>query len=288
MAHPIDEINLRTMRSKGAAETYAVGEQLQPREQAALDSVFDAVWEQPILDLGVGAGRTVKPLLAVSSDYLGIDYSPEMIAACRQRYAEQRFEYGDARHLTSVRDESIGLVMFSCNGICMVGHEDRLRILREAHRVLTPGGVLILTTYNQRCTDERGGFKFPRFYFSRNPIRLGVRIARFLGSTVVRAYNRQRYQRHNVRTAEYSMINDECHDYGTMLYYITLAQQRRQLEACGFMPNAAAYDQAGEHMLAENTENDYALVARKPAGQVTSRRQTAAELRVTSAANALP
>lgn len=263
MSHVIDQINLRTMRSKAATEMYGVGEHLQAREQAALDSVINEVRGQPILDLGVGAGRTVKPLLRVSRDYLGVDYSPEMIARCRQRFPQERFEYADARQLASIGDASMGLIMFSCNGICMVGHEDRLRILREAHRALKPGGILIITTYNQACRDERGHFKFPEFTFSANPLRLGVRLLRFLRATALRLYNWSRYRQHNVRTAEYSMINDVCHDYGTMLYYISLANQCRQLETCGFLPQAAAYDQAGRRLWSANTENDYAIVARK-------------------------
>ena len=276
VSHVIDQINLRTMRSKAATAIYGVGEHLQTREQAALDSVVKEVRGQPILDLGVGAGRTVKPLLRVSRDYLGIDYSPEMIARCRDRYPQERFEYADARQLASISDESMGLIVFSCNGICMVGHDDRLRILREAHRALKPGGILIITTYNQDCSDELGYFKFPPLEFSANPLRFGVRVLRFLRATALRLYNWNRYRRHNVRTAEYSIINDVCHDYGTMLYYISLPNQRRQLEACGFLPQAVAYDQAGRRMWSANTENDYAIVARK-SGLLTAGRSEVAD-----------
>ena len=264
MSAAVDAINLRTMRSRAAVVTYAIGESLQPRELAALESVRARLRGQPILDLGVGAGRTVKPLLAVSSDYLGIDYSPEMVAHCRARYPQVRFEYGDARNLSTLAADSFGLVVFSCNGICMVAHEDRLRILREALRVMKPGGVLLFTTYNQDCDDEQGAFKFPEFEMSLNPVRFGVRAMRFTVATLVRARNWLRYRKHNVRTAEYSMINDVCHDYGTMLYYISLPNQRRQLEACGFEPGAVAFDHAGNRIEAPNRENDYSIVAFKP------------------------
>ena len=40
---------------------------------------------QPILDLGVGGGRTVPLLRAVSSDYVAVDYTPAMGEACRRR-----------------------------------------------------------------------------------------------------------------------------------------------------------------------------------------------------------
>ena len=263
----IDDINLRTMRSASAVLSYSFDETLQPRERAALDSVANEFRGEAILDLGVGAGRTVKPLLAVSHHYLGIDYSPEMIAVCQQRYPEQKFVLGDARNLSSIATSSIGLVMFSCNGISMVGHEDRLQIIRETHRVLRPGGAFVLTTYNRNCADHAAGFQFPDFELSANPARLLVRTARFVRATAQRAYNWRRHKRHTLRTATYSVINDVWHDYGVMLYYITLENQRRQLEACGFLPDAVAFDHAGQIIAGENNENDFAMVARKSAAR---------------------
>jgi len=46
-------------------------------------------------------------------------------------------------------------------------------------------------------------------------------------------------------------VNDECHDYGTMQYYITLEQQRRQLQAAGFGA-ATVYDSAGNRADEDN------------------------------------
>ena len=252
------------MRSAGAVRTYSIDESLQPRERAALDSVAAQFRGAALLDLGVGAGRTVKPLLEISSNYIGIDYSPEMIAACQRRYPDVHFALGDARHLSMVADSTIGLAMFSCNGISMVGHEDRLKILREVYRTLRPGGACVLTTYNQDSRDHTAGFQFPEFEFSSNPARLLVRAARFALATANRTYNWCRHQRHAVRGSEYSIINDVCHDYGVMLYYISLANQRRQLETCGFLPNAIAFDHGGREITAYNLENDFAIVARKP------------------------
>src|SRR5688572_4908867 len=85
MSSQIDAINLVAMRNQDVVEEYALSETLLPHEQQAIDSVADEVRGQPILDIGVGAGRTVGALTQVSSDYLGIDYSAEMVAACRAR-----------------------------------------------------------------------------------------------------------------------------------------------------------------------------------------------------------
>ncbi len=265
MTNAIDEVNLRTMRSASAVKHYSHREDLSPPERASLDAVAASVRGQPILDIGVGGGRTVKALLEVSPDYLGVDNSLEMVEACRRRFPGVRLEHADARRMDKVADGSIQLAMFSCNGIGMVSHEDRLAIMKEVLRVLRPGGVFLFSTHNRDCPDHSAGFRFPPFTWTLNPVRLAVRSLRFLAHTPVRVFNRRRFLRHEQRTPTYSIINDVCHNYGTMLYYISLAEQRRQLEALGFEPDAVAYDLDGRVIGSGSDHSSMAFIARKPA-----------------------
>jgi SAM-dependent methyltransferase len=113
--------------------------------------------DQPILDIGVGGGRTVPLLRIVSSDYVGIDYIDGLVRAARRRYPDARLRCLDARNLSAFADETFGLVVFSRNGIDGVPHDDRARILREVHRVLRPGGLFAYSTQNldHRRSDPR-------------------------------------------------------------------------------------------------------------------------------------
>ena len=259
----VDDINLGMMRFAEAVAHYCVHDELFAHEIAALACVAAQFRGAPILDLGVGGGRSVKALRAISVDYLGIDYSPEMLAACRRRYPNVRFEYADARQLTKIASDSIGLAVFTCNGISMVTHEDRLAILREVHRVLRPGGVFVFTTYNRNSAEAEAGFRYPEFDFSFNPLRFAVRSARFVRDSLVSLRNRRRYVKFEMRTDGYAIINDRCHNHGVMLYYIALAQQRQQLVDQGFEPNAQAFDSGGEPMREDTRLDSMAFVARK-------------------------
>ena len=259
----IDDVNLATMAAGVVVQEYAAQGALFPPERALLDLVRDEARGQPLLDLGVGGGRTVAALREVSEGYVGIDNSQAMVDACKRRYPDARVELGDARDLSRFPDDHFQLVVFSGNGLCMVGHADRLRVLAEVHRVLRPGGAFLFSTFNRRCPDHDAGFQYPPFQLSMNPARVGVRALRFARSLVARLQNRRRNLPHEERRDSYSIINDVCHDYGTLLYYIDLASQRRQLVDAGFQPDAPAYDHDGRLITQDSVESSLGLLARK-------------------------
>ena len=116
-----------------------------------------------------------------------------------------------------------------------------MQIMSEVHRVLKPGGYFLFSTHNKNCPDSTAIFKLPEVAFSPNPVRLAFRLARAVRRTPLRLMRRLRMRRHEVRNSEFAMINDVCHDYGVMLYYITLDKQRLQLEKMGFSPDAEAF-----------------------------------------------
>lgn len=242
---------------------YSWGEQLTPPEQAALAACANNVRNKPILDIGVGAGRTVKALCHISREYVGVDYVEEMVAFCRARFPGVRFEHADARSLMQFADNSFSLIVFACNGISMVDHVGRLAILKEVYRLLTPGGVFLFSTYNIDNLDHKSIFKFPDFSATLNPAKIMVRGVRFFHHTIIRLINRLRFKRLQQHFVEFSIINDVCHDYATMLYYISLSNQRKQLETIGFMPNAEAFDLGGRLIGSNATDDSITLLARK-------------------------
>ena len=239
---------------------YSEPDALTAPEAAALASVVPRLTRKHILDIGVGGGRTFSALNAIADSYVGIDYVPEMVAQCRRRFPWGRFEQGDARSMPQFRHATFDLIVFSCNGICMMAHAGRVAALQEVRRLLRPGGHFVFSCYNRNSEVYARYFMFPDFAWARNPARLLVRSARFVGDTVISAFNRARYVRHEVRRREYSILNDRCHHYRTLLYYIDVEGQLQQLQAAGFHGPVAIYDLAGHSTGVDATDDSLLYV----------------------------
>ncbi len=113
---------------------------------------FDLVAEhaagRPILDAGCGPGRTTAilaartALLAEPSSVIGLDLSPGMLGVARRDHPELEFRVGSMTAL-EFPDESFGGVV-SWWSIIHLPRDVVPQALAEFHRVLAPGGVLLM------------------------------------------------------------------------------------------------------------------------------------------------
>lgn len=242
----LDAINRPTW---ARADTVRVYERLQgftdPGEQAAIGYVTPRVRGRPVLDIGVGAGRTTQLLLPMSGDYVGIDYTQEMVQVCRQRHPGVRIEQMDARDLGAFADGQFAFVMFSFNGIDSVGPQDRLRVLREVHRVLAPGGVFLFSGHNH---DGPGRGEHPkvRIPFTWNPLKLGWRGFKSISALPRSLMNYRRLRAANETHDGWSVMNAAAHEFAIVCVYTTLAEQKRQIAQAGFECEAVFDNTRGE------------------------------------------
>jgi len=141
--------HLKLYNTPEVAAQYARMDSLSACEQHLFENYLHP--EVSILDLGVGGGRTTPYLSAIASRYVGVDYSEEMILACRSRFPDLEFKVADAADLSQFPDSSFDAVIFSFNGLdCLAPYEKREACLRECHRVLKRGGIYIFSTHNPR------------------------------------------------------------------------------------------------------------------------------------------
>src|SRR5579871_834759 len=88
---------------------YAGMDSLSACEQRLFDTYLHP--GQTVLDLGVGGGRTTPYLSRQASHYVGVDYSEEMIDACRSKFPHLQFNVADASGLSQFADASFDSVV---------------------------------------------------------------------------------------------------------------------------------------------------------------------------------
>src|ERR1700710_2828779 len=134
--------------SKPGVYRYYLSEVLEPSEAASLLRHQPRFAGKEVLDIGVGAGRTTHYLAPLAGRYEAIDYSTDMIGYMQRAMPEISSQLGDFRDLNMFEDQSFDFVFATNNVLDNFSREDRSKALREAHRVLRPGGMLILSSHN--------------------------------------------------------------------------------------------------------------------------------------------
>jgi SAM-dependent methyltransferase len=244
----LDAINRPTWARRDTVREY---ERLQGftdvGEQAALDFVADRVRGRPILDIGIGAGRTTQLLLQLSKDYVGVDYTQEMVEASRKRCPGVRVERMDARDLAAFADGQFAFAMFSFNGIDSVSPGDRMKVLREAHRVLQPGGLFLFSAHNH---DGPGCGEHPQVNipFTWNPIKLGWRSFKSIRALPRSLMNYRRLRAVNETHEGWSVMNAGAHGFSIVCVYTTMAEQKRQIREAGFECEAVFDNARGQRV----------------------------------------
>lgn len=102
----------------------------------------------PILEVACGAGRFLRALRATGREVCGLDLSSALLAEARRQSPGQPLVRGDMRLLpfADARFEMV-LFLFTSFGYFRDRNEDR-RVLREARRVVSAGGFLVLDFLN--------------------------------------------------------------------------------------------------------------------------------------------
>jgi SAM-dependent methyltransferase len=267
-APQMDSINRAAWRAADAVESYRRrAGWTDPGERGALNLVRRAASQQPILDLGVGAGRSVPLLREISSDYRALDYTEEMVAACRTRFPGVDVSHGDARDLSRFAAESFALVVFSFNGIDCVNRDDRQRVLREVFRVLRPGGHFVFSAHNIDGPghDEPLSFGVDR---TRNPFKLGLRVAAAAATAVQTLRNRHRLGKLREDGDGYSILNAAAEHHGVLIHYVSLQQQLKDLAEAGFCAEPTVFGNLSEQALSSGADTQplwwFHFVAARP------------------------
>lgn len=204
-------------------------QQLQPAEVTIIKRLEQNLSQMKMLDLGVGGGRTTKYFLPLVKEYIGIDYSTAMIAACRERFMNNKnddfkLRVGDARDLSEFSDNYFDFILFSFNGIDYISHADRLKVFQEISRIGKSGSYFFFSTHNLQGIEPVFNWKN---HLKFNPFKTYIDLVMY---AFVRGFNPSlNYQ--TIKDKPYAIIRDESHNFNLQTYYIRSSEQIKQLQS---------------------------------------------------------
>ena len=100
-----------------------------------------------ILDSGCGSGRLFEVFNGKNIDYFGTDISERLIRIAQEKYPEAKFQTADALNLPF--PENFFDKVYSISILHHIPSQYfQLQYLKEAKRVLKPGGILILRVWD--------------------------------------------------------------------------------------------------------------------------------------------
>jgi 2-polyprenyl-6-hydroxyphenyl methylase/3-demethylubiquinone-9 3-methyltransferase len=132
-------------------ERHGAAERLLERRLRLIRRLIGAHAGEVLLDLGCGPGVHLFPLAPGFRRAIGVDLSPQMIAAARRVQAARHdlahveLHAGDARKLAFLDPRSVDVAL--CTG-ALEHVPDKPAVLAELDRVLKPGGRFVCLTVN--------------------------------------------------------------------------------------------------------------------------------------------
>lgn len=132
---------------------------LKPDERALIERYLDPAGST--LEAGSGGGRILGEMRKMGFTSLrGFDFVPELVAEARSAHADEgiEFDVDDATRL-SYPDQSFDQVFYLQHLLSTLERADaRALVVREAHRILRPGGVALFSAlpYEVRSRSRAG------------------------------------------------------------------------------------------------------------------------------------
>ncbi|CCQ17920.1 S-adenosyl-L-methionine-dependent methyltransferase [Rhodococcus sp. AW25M09] len=240
-------------------------------EAAALVAAAGVARGTPVLDVGVGSGRTTAMLRLMSESYVAIDYAPTMVDAFRRNFPDMQAHVADARNLKDFADGEFGLIVFSNNGIDTVTHEERRLVLAEFHRVLGASGVLVFSTLN-RNGPSFGETPFqlsrPTQPFRFSPKRAATAIGRRLldpAGVVLGVRNWWSAKNRVDDRGAWAIAPLAAHDFAPFMHFTTVPDARTLVTEAGFTVARIFADDGSvvDPDTVESSADNFTILARK-------------------------
>ncbi|HCC23044.1 TPA: hypothetical protein DF272_02585 [Candidatus Falkowbacteria bacterium] len=111
-----------------------------------------------VLDLGCGSGRLISLLKPKKIDYLGVDFSRELIKQAKANYPDRKFKVGNA--LTMKFNHQFDVIISAAVFNHMPDDASRRLFLRHVSLALKPGGYFLMSNWNLWNDKNKKGVNF--------------------------------------------------------------------------------------------------------------------------------
>jgi len=219
--------NERVYEDSNVVNEYRIATYLIPPEQTIINILADQLHGMTMLDIAVGGGRTTHHFAGRVKKYIGTDYSAKMIEACEERFRGHAdnlsFKVADMRQLDIFPENTFDFILISFNAISVLSHEDRIATLSQIKRIGKPGGYFCFSAHNLQWTYDV--FSPAKQIHWLHP---KVTYWNLLKWFELRRHN-DSWTIHRRKKLAHAFVNDGAHGYRLQHYYLTPAEQLRQL-----------------------------------------------------------
>jgi 2-polyprenyl-3-methyl-5-hydroxy-6-metoxy-1,4-benzoquinol methylase len=110
-----------------------------------------------IADFGCGPGLYAAPLAKRGANVTGIDFSKRSIEYAKEVAAREQLKinYVNQNYLEFEREDQFDLVLMIMCDFCALSPSQRKGILSKFHKILKPGGAVLLDVYSLSAFDQR-------------------------------------------------------------------------------------------------------------------------------------
>ncbi|MFI5137246.1 MAG: class I SAM-dependent methyltransferase [Sphingobacteriales bacterium] len=162
--------------------------------QPVVNAVSESRGADKILDIGTGPGKLPELLITHNPGLkiTGIDTDANMIEEARKRLSHEnvRFRYQEPGLPLDFNNNAFDIVMF-CSVLFLLSENTKSLLMREALRVLKPGGKIIILTPTGKKSIAGAFTEVWRFPYSKN--NWTFMVWRLLTSTQGKHWQKQKW-----------------------------------------------------------------------------------------------
>lgn len=117
---------------------------------------------ETVIDFGCGNGRHTLEFASNGCHCIGVDYSRRKIKEAKEncKFPDTTFEEGDCRSIDLKKTADLALCLYDVVG-SFVREEDNRAIVKNIHRHLKRGAILVLSVMNRELTEHIAIHKVP-------------------------------------------------------------------------------------------------------------------------------